>query len=71
MSMPFALVVLIAIFGILIYQVISGKAINQNWEVWATREGQPRLYWGLITLESLVVFLPVGFLLYSYFVSKK
>ena len=71
MSMPFALVVLIAIFGILIYQVISGKAINQNWEVCATREGQPGLYWGLITLESLVVFLPVGFLLYSYFVSKK
>jgi hypothetical protein len=71
MSMPFGLVVLVAMFGIPIYQIISGKAINHNWEVWATREGQPGFYWGLVILESLVVFLPIGFLLYGYFASKK
>jgi uncharacterized membrane protein len=49
----FALMLLLFLSGMIVYQLISWKTIYRNFRVSAKREEQPRKYWPEITIQFL------------------
>jgi hypothetical protein len=66
MSTAFAAVVIAAMVGIVVYQIISGEVLDRSWKVWATRDEQPGRYWLGIAFQLLLVLIPIVILIYSF-----
>jgi hypothetical protein len=57
---------IVVIKGLVLHQIVSGKARNSNWQVQSTRRAQPGKYWFSVLLQSAIVGSVLGLLIYSY-----
>jgi hypothetical protein len=49
--------------ALLIYELASGNLIGLRWNVWATRDKSPRLYWSMVGMKAAyVLFVAYAFL---------
>jgi hypothetical protein len=46
---------LILLWGVLLYQLSTGKLLARNWRVWTTRKEQPILYWSVVAVQGLAI----------------
>jgi hypothetical protein len=70
MSDIFGDIVVTAMAGIVLYQIISGKVLTRSWQVWATRDEQPGRYWFAIVVQSIIVSILIGLLIYAHFTNR-
>lgn len=64
--MSFGGLLIVVITGLVLYQIVSGKAVNGNWQVQSTRKAQPGKYWFSVLLQSAIVGSVLGLLIYPY-----
>jgi hypothetical protein len=67
----FCAVVIAAMVGGVVYQIVSGKVLDRSWKVWATRAEQPGRYWFGVAFQSIIVLIPIVMLIYDYFGHKR
>jgi hypothetical protein len=56
MSVFFGAEAVTAMFGLFLYQLLAGKALDRGWNVWARKEEHPSRYRIFIFLQSVIVF---------------
>ena len=52
-------IVVVLPFGLIGYQLVTGKVLNRNWKPFATSEEKPLVYWSTIGLEFVTTLLVV------------
>jgi hypothetical protein len=64
--MSFGGLLIVVNAGLVLYQIVSGKAVNGNSQVQSTRKAQPGKYWFSVLLQSAIVGSVLGLLIYPY-----
>jgi hypothetical protein len=41
--------------AIIVWQLATGKLLSRSWGIWTTRDENPRLFWGIIAVQSAMM----------------